>query len=135
MTWDHLLLAEKLEAFPILRPDAAEDIPLARSLLGLLTGSGRCVLDPWDRRILCSECLFYDSILSCPFTTPFCYSFTRALLPSAPHLLVRWTSPSLLSRHVLAHDTDDSVASPFHHTIHTYYLTPLRSRHPTSSSI
>ena len=124
MTWDHPLLAEKLEAFPILRPDAAEDIPLARFLLGLLTGSGRCVLDPWDRRISCSECPFYDSILSCPLAAPFCYSYTRALLPSTPYLLVCWTLPSLLSRHVLAHDTDDSVASPFHSPQHhhTYIL-------------
>jgi len=123
------LLAEKLEAFPILRPDAAEDIPLARFLLGLLTGSGRCVLDPWDRRISCSECLFlrFDSFMpSCSTFLLFIYARPTAICP--PLIFVRWTYPSLLSRHVLAHDTDDSVASPFHSpqhtTIHTCYLTP-----------
>jgi hypothetical protein len=70
MTLGHPLLAEKLEAFPILRPDAAEDIPLARLLFSLLTGCGRCVLDHWRE--------FYARNVF--FTIRFFYALLRTFL-------------------------------------------------------
>jgi len=110
----HPLLAEKLEAFPILRPDAAEDIPLARFVLGMLTGCGRCVLDHWDWRIFCLESPFFTiRCLYALYSTFMLFIYARPTAICSP-LIVRWTLPSLLYLHVLAHDTDDSVASPFH---------------------
>jgi len=128
MTWIRPLLAEKPEAFPILRPDAAEDIPLARFHFSLLTGCGRCVLDHWDRRISCSECPFYDSILLCPSTAPYCYSCMRALLPSAPQIFCPLDLPIAVvcSCACAWHWLFGRFSVPFPTTHHTYIHTTSR---------
>jgi len=76
------LLAEKLEAFPIFRPNAADDMPLDRSSLVCIW----VVVGVFDHGMtgFCLECPFLriDSFMS-SLLLPRCYPFTRALLPSA----------------------------------------------------
>jgi len=78
-----LLLAEKLEAFPIFRPNAADDMPLDRSsLVCIWVVVGMSLI--MGRRVFAWNVLFYESILLCPL-----YSYHVAIHLRAPycHLL------------------------------------------------